>query len=153
MLMIIALVFISLAALLHVYIFYLEVFAWEKPAARKVFGEASVEELAITRFFAYNQGVYNLLLAIIAGIGVGNAQSRPDAGRGWFHDCGCCCAGAQVPETSWGGHETVRVRGHRRGLPGGITPIRIMNKTIQEQVSRGDYQRHCACLNIAISLS
>ena len=70
MLMIIALVFISLAALLHVYIFYLEVFAWEKSAARKVFGEASVEELAITRFFAYNQGVYNLLLAIIAGIGV-----------------------------------------------------------------------------------
>lgn len=70
MLMTIALVFISLAALLHVYIFYLEVFAWEKPAARKVFGEASVEELAITRFFAYNQGVYNLLLAIIAGIGV-----------------------------------------------------------------------------------
>ena len=62
--------FISLAALLHVYIFYLEVFAWEKPAARKAFGEASVEELAITRFFAYNQGVYNLLLAIIAGIGV-----------------------------------------------------------------------------------
>lgn len=70
MLMTIALMFISLAALLHVYIFYLEVFAWEKPAARKVFGEASVEELAITRFFAYNQGVYNLLLAIIAGIGV-----------------------------------------------------------------------------------
>lgn len=70
MLMIIALMFISLAALLHVYIFYLEVFAWEKPAARKAFGEASVEELAITRFFAYNQGVYNLLLAIIAGIGV-----------------------------------------------------------------------------------
>lgn len=70
MLMIIALMFISLVALLHVYIFYLEVFAWEKPAARKVFGEASVEELAITRFFAYNQGVYNLLLAIIAGIGV-----------------------------------------------------------------------------------
>lgn len=70
MLMIIALMFISLAALLHVYIFYLEVFAWEKPAAQKVFGEASVEELAITRFFAYNQGVYNLLLAIIAGIGV-----------------------------------------------------------------------------------
>ena len=70
MLMTIALVFISLAALLHVYIFYLEVFAWDKPAARKVFGAASAEELAITRFFAYNQGVYNLLLAIIAGIGV-----------------------------------------------------------------------------------
>ena len=70
MLTTIALMFISLAALLHVYIFYLEVFAWEKPAARKAFGEASVEELAITRFFAYNQGVYNLLLAIIAGIGV-----------------------------------------------------------------------------------
>lgn len=149
MLTTIALVFISLAALLHVYIFYLEIFAWDKPAARKVFGEASAEELAITRFFAYNQGVYNLLLAIIAGIGV--AMRNPAlmlAGAGSM-----IVAGAQVPETSWGSHETMRVCGHWRGLPGGITPIRIMNKTIQEQVSRGDYQRHCACLNIAISLS
>lgn len=49
--------------------------------------------------------------------------------------------------------ETMRVCGHWRGLPGDLTTIRIMNKTIQEQVSRGDYQRHCACLNTAISLS
>ena len=143
MLMIIALMFISLAALLHVYIFYLEVFAWEKPAARKVFGEASVEELAITRFFAYNQGVYNLLLAIIAGIGV--AMRNPAlmlAG-----------AGSMVVAAAALAFKSPKHRGHRRGLPGGITPIRIMNKTIQEQVSRGDYQRHCACLNIAISLS
>ncbi|MDO4632143.1 MAG: DUF1304 domain-containing protein [Corynebacterium sp.] len=72
---IIARIFITLAALLHVYIFYLEVFAWDKPAARKVFGEATPEELRITSFFAYNQGVYNLMLAIIAGVGV--ALSNP----------------------------------------------------------------------------
>ena len=66
----VALIFIGLAALLHVFIFYLEAFAWASPTARNIFGHATEEELAITRFFAYNQGVYNLMLAIVAGIGI-----------------------------------------------------------------------------------
>ena len=66
----IALVFIALAALLHVYIFYLEAFAWDGVQARSVFGSASAEELETTRFMAYNQGVYNLMLAVVAGIGI-----------------------------------------------------------------------------------
>ena len=66
----VALIFIGLAALLHVFIFYLEAFAWASPTARTIFGRATEEELAITRFFAYNQGVYNLMLAIVAGIGI-----------------------------------------------------------------------------------
>lgn len=60
----------GLAAALHFFIFYLEVFGWAGPLARKIFGAQSKEELAITSFYAYNQGVYNLALALIAALGV-----------------------------------------------------------------------------------
>ncbi|MCF2707450.1 DUF1304 domain-containing protein [Arcanobacterium haemolyticum] len=59
----------ALAAALHVFIFYLEVFAWEGALARKIFGPQSSDELRITTFYAYNQGVYNLALAVVAGVG------------------------------------------------------------------------------------
>lgn len=58
-----------IAAVLHIFIFYLEVFAWSKPIARKIFGPQSSQELEITSFYAYNQGVYNLALAVVAGVG------------------------------------------------------------------------------------
>lgn len=58
------------AAVLHVFIFYLEVFAWEGPLARKIFGPQSAQELALTKFYAYNQGVYNLALSLIVLLGL-----------------------------------------------------------------------------------
>ena len=58
-----------LAAALHIFIWYVEVFAWRKPLARKIFGPQAPDELAITSFYAYNQGMYNLALAVIAGVG------------------------------------------------------------------------------------
>lgn len=61
-------VFAAVSALLHVYIWYLESFAWTG-AARGVFG-TSAEEAAATRELAFNQGFYNLFLAIIAGVGI-----------------------------------------------------------------------------------
>lgn len=61
-------VFAALSALLHVYIWYLESFAWTG-AARDVFG-TSAEEAAATRELAFNQGFYNLFLAIIAVVGI-----------------------------------------------------------------------------------
>lgn len=69
-----------LAAVLHVFIFYLEVFAWEQPLARKIFGAQDSKELEITRFYAYNQGVYNLALAIIACVGAFILPIYPMAG-------------------------------------------------------------------------
>ncbi|WP_298134651.1 DUF1304 domain-containing protein [Micropruina sp.] len=59
----------ALAALLHVYIFRLESFRWQDDRTRKIFG-TTVEQAATTRQLAYNQGFYNLFLAItvIAGI-------------------------------------------------------------------------------------
>ena len=42
----------ALAALLHVYIFWMESLAWDGPAARKTFGPASTPEVETTRPFA-----------------------------------------------------------------------------------------------------
>lgn len=66
------LTFACLAALLHVYIFWMESVAWETPQVRRTFG-VSVEQAAANKQLAYNQGFYNLFLAIITFVGVGIA--------------------------------------------------------------------------------
>lgn len=69
MLVIVGLVLAAVAALLHVYIFVLESVLWTKPAALKTFG-TSPEEAAATKELAFNQGFYNLFLAIVTAIGI-----------------------------------------------------------------------------------
>lgn len=64
-----ALIFAGLAAILHVYIFVLESFRWTEPSTRKTFG-TTPEEAETTKLLAYNQGFYNLFLAIVTGVGV-----------------------------------------------------------------------------------
>nr|WP_282101445.1 DUF1304 domain-containing protein [Corynebacterium callunae] len=54
---------------MHVYIFYLESFLWTKPTAAKVFG-ISPEEAKSTQEMAFNQGFYNLFLAIVTALGI-----------------------------------------------------------------------------------
>jgi putative membrane protein len=70
MVAIVATVFAALAALLHVYIFLLESVQWQRPRVWKRFGVASQEDADTTRPMAYNQGFYNLFLAIGAMIGI-----------------------------------------------------------------------------------
>ncbi|GAB2991743.1 DUF1304 domain-containing protein [Actinotalea caeni] len=60
----------GLAALVHVFIFYLESVAWEGERARALFRTGSVEEARATKFLAFNQGFYNLILALLALIGI-----------------------------------------------------------------------------------
>lgn len=76
---IVAVVLAMLAALLHVYIFVLESFRWTEPSTRKTFGvsEADAQVLAP---MAYNQGFYNLFLAIITIVGVAMIGSQKVAG-------------------------------------------------------------------------
>lgn len=75
-----ALVLAALAALLHVFIFHLESIAWTGPRARATFG-TTPEEAEITKPLAFNQGFYNLFLAIVTGIGIGfMAADRDDVG-------------------------------------------------------------------------
>ncbi len=59
----------ALAALLHLYIFRLESFRWQDDRTRKIFG-TTPEQAAATRQLAYNQGFYNLFLAITVFAGI-----------------------------------------------------------------------------------
>ena len=66
---VIGLVLAALAALLHVYIFVLESLLWTTPRARATFG-TSEDEARATKELAFNQGFYNLFLAITTIIGL-----------------------------------------------------------------------------------
>ena|ERR1700680_1861283 len=63
------LIFAALAALLHIYIWVMESFLWTSPRTRAAFG-TSAEEAQTTKLLAFNQGFYNLFLAIVTAIGV-----------------------------------------------------------------------------------
>jgi putative membrane protein len=66
---VIAMILAVLAAGLHVYIWLLESFWW-RGRARAVFGTTS-EQAEATRELAFNQGFYNLFLAVVSLVGVG----------------------------------------------------------------------------------
>jgi putative membrane protein len=74
----VALVFAGLAGLLHVYIFWLEALVFEG-RGRKVFG-VTADEAALMKPWAYNQGFYNLFLAIGTAVGIGLVDSDRHAG-------------------------------------------------------------------------
>src|SRR5271167_3483020 len=65
-----ALVFAGLAGLLHVYIFTMESLTWTSKRTRAAFG-TTPEEAETTKLLAFNQGFYNLFLAIVTGVGIG----------------------------------------------------------------------------------
>ena len=63
-------IFVGLAALLHVYIFVMESIQWSKPAIWRRFGLKSQADADTTKPMAFNQGFYNLFLAIGVGTGL-----------------------------------------------------------------------------------
>jgi putative membrane protein len=65
----VALVLAAIAALLHVFIFYLESIGWTGERARRTFG-TTPDEAAATRELAFNQGFYNLFLAVVTVVGI-----------------------------------------------------------------------------------
>ena len=70
MVAILATVFAALAALLHVYIFVMESVQWTQPKIWRRFGVADQSAADTTKPMAYNQGFYNLFLAIGVVIGL-----------------------------------------------------------------------------------
>ncbi|MBM7369065.1 DUF1304 domain-containing protein [Gordonia hydrophobica] len=64
------LILAGVAALVHVFIFYLESIAWTSERARATFGTGTVDEAAAQKDLAFNQGFYNLFLAIAVGLGI-----------------------------------------------------------------------------------
>jgi putative membrane protein len=63
-------VFIFIAAVIHLLIFFMESVVWSKPATWKRFGLQTQQEADIVRPMAFNQGFYNVFLAIGAGTGL-----------------------------------------------------------------------------------
>jgi putative membrane protein len=66
---VIGLVLAGVAAIVHVFIFYLESIAWTSKRARATFG-TSEQEAETTKALAFNQGFYNLFLAIAVTVGI-----------------------------------------------------------------------------------
>lgn len=87
-----ALVFAGLAALLHVYIWVMESWTWTSPRTRATFG-ITAEEAEATREVAFNQGFYNLFLALITAGGVGALVADEDTVGATLVLCG---AGSMV---------------------------------------------------------
>jgi putative membrane protein len=71
--------FTVLAALLHVYIWVLESFRWNEPATRRTFG-VSEEDARVLAPMAYNQGFYNLFLAVTTFVGLALLKSEHGVG-------------------------------------------------------------------------
>lgn len=61
-------ILILLPAVIHIYIFALESLMWDRPSTRRAFG-LTPEDSKVTKLFAWNQGFYNLLLAIALLVG------------------------------------------------------------------------------------
>lgn len=66
---VIGLVLAGVAALIHVFIFYLESIVWTGGLARKTFG-LTAADAETTKLLAFNQGFYNLFLAIVTVLGI-----------------------------------------------------------------------------------
>ena len=97
----VAYVLAAVAGLIHVYIFRLESLAWTDPGTRRVFG-TTPETAEVTKPLAYNQGFYNLFLAVIAVIGIVVAVTgSDDVGAALIYAaCGSMVAAALVLVTS-----------------------------------------------------
>jgi putative membrane protein len=67
--LVVSLILVGIAALVHVYIFVLESLRWTEPSTRKTFGTSELEA-ETTLGMAYNQGFYNLFLAIGTIVGI-----------------------------------------------------------------------------------
>jgi putative membrane protein len=77
-------VFAVVAALLHVVIFALESVLWSRPSTYRRFGVRTSEDAEVLRPMAYNQGFYNVFLALGTALGlvlVATGAAR-DAGLG-----------------------------------------------------------------------
>ncbi|SME89986.1 putative membrane protein [Cellulosimicrobium cellulans J34] len=65
---VVGLVLAGVAAAIHGYVFVMESLTWTSPRTRATFG-TSPDEAAATKELAFNQGFYNLFLAVLVVLG------------------------------------------------------------------------------------
>ncbi len=108
-----ALALAGIAALLHVYIWTMESITWKQPATWKRFGVESQADADTNALFAYNQGYYNLFLAVAAIVGIVLVVAdRDDAG--WalvIAACGSMLAASLVLLSSSGSVRAAATQG------------------------------------------
>ncbi|MFI2704395.1 DUF1304 domain-containing protein [Cellulosimicrobium composti] len=76
----VGLVLAGVAAAIHGYVFVMESLTWTSPRTRATFG-TSPDEAAATKELAFNQGFYNLFLAVLVVLGIVlYAADRRDVG-------------------------------------------------------------------------
>ena len=87
-----------LAAVIHVWFFVLESLWFMRPTVFRRFGLESEAEARIVRSFAYNQGFYNLFLAVGVAVGIALIALRdPASGRAiLLFSCGSMIAAGVV---------------------------------------------------------
>jgi putative membrane protein len=97
----------ALAGIIHIGFFVLESLLFTKPAGRKVFG-ASEADAETMKFLAFNQGFYNLFLAIGCFVGIALVTTgKTDAGRALlFFTCASMVGAAAILAT--GGKRFIR---------------------------------------------
>lgn len=88
----------GLAALIHVWIFAMESLWFLRPSVWSRFGLRSEEEARVVRSFAYNQGFYNLFLAIgvVLGLALLNFGDPGGARALTLFSCGSMVAAGVV---------------------------------------------------------
>lgn len=114
---VVASVVAGLAAALHVWIFVMESVSWRSPRIWRRFGVRDQHAADILRPMAFNQGFYNLFLAIGAGLGVILYwTASPVAGRALALFSLAAMAGAAVVLAS-GGTRYLRAAAIQGTLP------------------------------------
>lgn len=91
--------FALLAAVLHVLFFCMESLWFMQPKVHRRFGAATAADAAACRLFAFNQGFYNLFLAIgiVAGVAVLHLGGNAVVGQTLvLFGCACMLAASLV---------------------------------------------------------
>lgn len=110
---------VGLVALIHAAILVMEMFLWETPQVRRIFG-VSPEFAANTRVLAANQGLYNGFLA--AGLILALLRGLPGSGEGLAHFLLACIVVAGLYGAATAGRSILYVQ----ALPAALALIAVL---------------------------